>query len=115
MWKNERKNKLHSRKTTGFKVSGATRVVCDLRSFQRPRGKFLPVSLDLGGPHLRLIMPLQNSGVSSQHSFCIFMEAEQSERSGIRPHPPAKYRKPDPSDSGIVVLNLGLLVSNITE
>ena len=46
-------------------------------------------------------------GFPSQPSFCIFMEAEQPERSGIRPHPPAKYRKTDPSDSGIVVLNLG--------
>ena len=40
-------------------------------------------------------------GFPSQNSFCVFMEAEQPERSGIRPHPPAKHRKTDPSDSGI--------------
>ena len=34
------------------------------------------------------------------------MEAEQPERSGILSHPPAKHRKTDPSDSGIIVLNL---------
>ena len=46
-------------------------------------------------------------GFPSQHSFRVFMEAEQPERSGILSHPPAKHRKIDPSDSDIVVLNLG--------